>query len=152
MRSIPVILPLVELKINCPFFLRDFLATSPTGYEYCFPSHLSIDSPAAAPPSKGEIPKWGQRGSSPCFIIFHPTVHKPTICSSTANIPYVFLMTGASRRPLIITLCEHSLFYRRSTVGFACWEVFKLAVFHFGRLSGRTVFMGVCSALSRAEP
>lgn len=118
--TIPVILQLLQLKINCPFFLRDFLATSSNDYQHCFPSHLPIDFTAPAPPSKGGIQKQGQPSSFPCFMIFHPFVHRPIIYSSTVNAPYVFLMAGASRPPLIITVCEHSLFYRCKVVGFAC--------------------------------
>lgn len=37
-------------------------------------------------------------------------------------------MAGASGRRLIITMCELSLSYRCSAVGFACWAVFKLTL------------------------
>lgn len=127
MRSLPVILELLQLKFNCPFFWRDFLATSSTDCQHCLPSHLPRDFTAPAPPSTGGIQKRGQLSSSPSFVISHPFVHKPIIYSSAVNTPYAFLAAGLFRRPCVNTLYSTDA-TRWCLLGSSSWPPFTGSV------------------------
>lgn len=142
MRSIPAILQLLQLKINCSFFLRGFLATSCTQHHQFFPSHLPTDFTAPAPlPREEHKSRAAQFPSLLC--------NSSSLCSQPSSAPLQFVslvfslwqvLLGASHSPWWDPL------YPR-----AGQELPELTFFSLC-FSGPAAFIGVCSALSRAQP